>query len=775
MRRPWSVPVALGLLLLASTAAAQTQLPPAPGAPGSIGDWLASDGDPRSVGYLNQLFGPLFAFDGGATETVFSRVIGIFNLVVLGVGGLIFTYNIVVGVLQTAHEGQVLGRRWSSLWAPLRIVFASALLIPLPNGGGYNSLQYVIGYLVKGSTSAANAIWGEVTDSILVQSVPVAGATPPHFAALIQQLWDMEVCRAVVRLQYRDAGLWDGSAPAAPIAGDSREEMRALLDNPLLGDVTLAYFVDETAVIRFGGRPGGGLPEEICGAVALPEVPASILEAERDQPTMGGRNPGPAWDAVISSVEFRKAHLEAVVGAILTLRPAAEAAVATAAARGGSWPSLDLAQVSADMRALLNERVFAVVRASSTREDRARQVLGEYLAENGWTEAGSWYLLLARVSAELNEVLSAQPTTAARPSYVEWLRGMANPGWFDSVTAPASLAQGQAVEQASILKNGADQVFWRAAARAPEAHFRTPSEVVRSATGGDDISDFLADHFGLTAAELFGPALDGLNPFNGGDPLLGIMQLGSTVLAGLAAAIAAVVAAAFLTNVALGFLQATDFFTNLVFAVSASAAIVLPLMPAAVWTFAVLGYILLVAEAVVAAPLWAIAHLRADGEGISGPAADRGYALLLALTLTPLMMVLGLVLGMAAYRVVGGLMNGLLYAVLDGMGGDTIVGIAWLVGFAVVFAVLVLLHLLVIERCFTLVAWLPQAVLRWLSTDMQLDVSPAKQAQLAAAGAAYTAGKAIGPGVQSAVRGAGRFHRLKRQDQNKVAGDPPPG
>jgi hypothetical protein len=192
MRRPWSVPVALGLLLLASTAAAQTQLPPAPGAPGSIGDWLASDGDPRSVGYLNQLFGPLFAFDGGATETVFSRVIGIFNLVVLGVGGLIFTYNIVVGVLQTAHEGQVLGRRWSSLWAPLRIVFASALLIPLPNGGGYNSLQYVIGYLVKGSTSAANAIWGEVTDSILVQSVPVAGATPPHFAALIQQLWDME-------------------------------------------------------------------------------------------------------------------------------------------------------------------------------------------------------------------------------------------------------------------------------------------------------------------------------------------------------------------------------------------------------------------------------------------------------------------------------------------------------------------------------------------------------------------------------------------------------
>ena len=234
------------------------------------------------------------------------------------------------------------------------------------------------------------------------------------------------------------------------------------------------------------------------------------------------------------------------------------------------------------------------------------------------------------------------------------------------------------------------------------------------------------------------------------------------------------VAAAFLTNVALGFLQATDFFTNLVFAVSASAAIVLPLMPAAVWIFAVLGYILLVAEAVVAAPLWAIAHLRADGEGISGPAADRGYALLLALTLTPLLMVLGLVLGMAAYRIVGGIINGLMYVVLDGMAGDSIVGIAWLVGFAVVFAILVLLHLLVIERCFTLVAWLPTAVLRWLSTDVQLDVSAAKQAQLAAGGAAYTAGKVIGPGTQAAARGLGRIQRLKRGQENKVEGNSSP-
>jgi conjugal transfer/type IV secretion protein DotA/TraY len=767
----------LVLALLANSAEAQTQLPPAPGAPTNVGDWLSSDGDPRTVGYLNQLFGPLFAAEGGAEETVFSRIIGILNLLVLAIGGLLFTYNIVVGVLQTAHEGQVLGRRWSSLWAPLRIVFASALLIPLPNGGGYNSLQYIVGYLVKGSTTGANAVWAEVTDAILTQSVPIAGATPPHYASIIQHIWNMEVCRAVVRLQYRDAGLWDGSSSlSAPIVGDTREEMRALLDNPMLGNIALAYFVDESAIIRFGGRPGSGLPEEVCGAIALPEVPASILEAERDQaPAPSGQAAAPSWDALIPSGEFRKAHLEAVVGAILALRPAAEAAVANAAARGQTWPSLDLAKISADIRTLLNERVLAVVRETSTNSERARRILEEFLAEAGWTEAGAWYMLLARINNELTQVLGATSTAAAQPGYIPFLRRIADPGSMTSYAfqmgagPAANLGEDAAIEQAVSLKGGADQVFFRAAARAPEAQFRVPSSLIYDAAGGGDVvSDFILEEFGLTGADILSPVLATFDPGTAGDPMLAVINLGSEVLTVLSGAIAAVVGAAVLTNVALAFLQAIDAFTNLIFAAAAGAAIMLPLMPFLIWVIAVTGYFLLVAEAVIAAPLWAIAHLRADGEGISGQAAARGYSLLLALTLTPVLMLFGLVVGMVIYKITGTMVNIGFYYVMQSMMTDSVVSIAWLVGFSLLLVLLLLAYLVIIERSFSYIATLPANVLRWIDASLEIDTQAVHRAQVAGAGATYATARIVGPVTRAAVAG-GQRSRLLLGPANRAA------
>ncbi len=57
-------------------------------------------------------------------------------------------------------------------------------------------------------------------------------------------------------------------------------------------------------------------------------------------------------------------------------------------------------------------------------------------------------------------------------------------------------------------------------------------------------------------------------------------------------------------------------------------AFILLLLPFLLWVAAVTGYFLLVAEAVIAVNLWAIAHLRLDGEGLAGEAArQRGRAI----------------------------------------------------------------------------------------------------------------------------------------------------
>jgi conjugal transfer/type IV secretion protein DotA/TraY len=125
-------------------------------------------GDALSSVLLHQVLGPLFPSAAGASgPTVFSSVIGIINVLTLVVGGLMFFYNVTVGMLQTAHEGEVLGTRWSSLWAPLRVLFAVGLLVPVPGLGGYNLAQAGVAFLVRGATSAASITWTAAADAVI--------------------------------------------------------------------------------------------------------------------------------------------------------------------------------------------------------------------------------------------------------------------------------------------------------------------------------------------------------------------------------------------------------------------------------------------------------------------------------------------------------------------------------------------------------------------------------------------------------------------------------
>ncbi len=70
---------------------------------------------------------------------------------------------------------------------------------------------------------------------------------------------------------------------------------------------------------------------------------------------------------------------------------------------------------------------------------------------------------------------------------------------------------------------------------------------------------------------------------------------------------------------------------------------VLPLMPFIYFFFAFSGWVKSIFEAVVAMPLWAIAHLKMDGEGLPGPWATNGYFLLMEILIRPTLIIVGLI------------------------------------------------------------------------------------------------------------------------------------
>ena len=73
-------------------------------------------------------------------------------------------------------------------------------------------------------------------------------------------------------------------------------------------------------------------------------------------------------------------------------------------------------------------------------------------------------------------------------------------------------------------------------------------------------------------------------------------------------------------------------------------AFVLPMIPFAIWFAGVMGWIILVCEAVVAVPLWMLAHMTFQGEGLHGRGIE-GYSLLFNVLFRPVLMLLGLFFG----------------------------------------------------------------------------------------------------------------------------------
>jgi hypothetical protein len=57
-----------------------------------------------------------------------------FNAVLLAAAGLMLLVFMVSGTLRTAHDGALLGKSGHSLWAPVTLVFGTALLLPVHAG-----------------------------------------------------------------------------------------------------------------------------------------------------------------------------------------------------------------------------------------------------------------------------------------------------------------------------------------------------------------------------------------------------------------------------------------------------------------------------------------------------------------------------------------------------------------------------------------------------------------------------------------------------------------
>ncbi len=689
-------------------------------------------GDLRSAELLNQVFGPLFPTEsGGAESTAFSLLVGYVNLAILSVGGLLLAFNITVGLLQSAHEGVVLGRRWSSLWAPLRVIFAVALLMPAPNLGGYNAIQAGVAWVVRGSTMLASELWARGAGVILSGDIPLTGTSPRLEGELFSAVYRNQLCVWIANYQFEAAG--------SPLR--VRFEAVSGAERP-------------TIISTIAGEEDG-----ICGSYMLPATPAHINRL------------GDSAEALQAA--FQNLHADVLRFLIFSANDLIAAQWPVLISRQGQLPPITgaIAQTFNEANKRLangGQALLAAVSRSVNGAGSARSQLekhitgagcgtlptpeGERLCTGeGWIGAGNWYMTIARLNAEMMGLLNAA-SEAVESEYItdevnrlnrrivmeadgaDWLQRL-----FNGTDANKYL---HIEEAARIWRDATGQMETVSLRLAASGVHLTGKMLSDAAPVGE--SGLLGRIWRIGFADALGTIIETFSPSGwADDPIVGIVRMGNLYLD---------IAGGLIFGGAAISLFSGGFGNVVVFLIAAPLAaigvtqsFILPMLPFFYWILAVGGYFLLVVEAVAAASLWALAHLRLDGEGISGDAGRFGWLMLLSLALTPALMILGYFAGMTMFRVVAGLFDAGMYYAMSGLAhASPTVAIFGLIAAGLM---IVLGYVAIIESSFSLISSFPGRVLRWIGGEAGLS-SGSGESRISSMG--RSAASTIGGGVSRA-------------------------
>lgn len=154
---------------------------------------------------------------------------------------------------------------------------------------------------------------------------------------------------------------------------------------------------------------------------------------------------------------------------------------------------------------------------------------------------------------------------------------------------------------------------------------------------------------------------------------------------------------------------------------------VLPLMPFIYFFFAVGGWVKSIFEAMVAMPIWALAHIRIDGEGMPGPGATNGYFLLLEIFLRPILILIGLLASIIIFGAMVRVLNEIFDIMVVNVAGvdkedaTDPTSILYYRGpidelfYSIIYAAVVYMIGL---SCFKLVDTVPNNILRWMGVSV---------------------------------------------------------
>lgn len=697
-----------------------------------------------SVRMFDKIFGEnwdsVFTGFGGAgfSPNVLFELLGAFNTVVLAATSVVVMYMLMVGTTGTAHEGTPLGKRYHSIYTPIRLATALAMMAPLPvlKISMLQAIMLLLAYYGFGGastlTSVATTYMTENAGGLVSMPNPTSEMEDARRKILENFVFQ--------EYQVRELGnSFSAGAAYAPPVWVKESEMLARA-NSGVKDVG-------TWVINFTVSDGMNLNVENGEAGS---VSVRCYEGQNDP--------------------LCQARLNGMLAFINHLQPAASSIMSGHYVDTGHQYSTQATQAY----------VMQIAQAKQAQRQRVNEEMTQDLAlvkqmidQLGWMSLGAFHWIIADANDKASTLnrpgisvgspdwgkaeLSTDGTLMA---YIERV-GMyldVKPTSREEIAAAAN-----ALSDADILARmggsthslgnviGENYGQASAVALAPLS-FAVPSwsSIAETYKRTDSIVDTFQWAISTPGRAIIQMMVSLMT--TGTDPIHAMANIGHSMIAvgeglvavGIVGNVSVEVAGgakdgfdsslvgmgANLVGVGVaseaakqGLIAAAGWFVSLAIAAAiplviagAGLAFYLPAVPFILYMLGVISVLILLVESIVAAPLWAAAVAMPEGEGFVGQHGKQGFMLMFGILLRPPLMVIGFFIAYLMMNAIGSVIgfgiNIAFMSIIDG----------YVTGIVTILALLIIAGsfiIIVAHKIYGLITWLPDNAMRWMGQQIQ--------------------------------------------------------
>jgi len=677
------------------------------------------------------------------SSSILSTVAGVVNMAALFAAVFVVLLTFINAILQTGEHGKV-GGRYSMVWVPLRVAIAAGFLTPL-SLGGYSVVQAFVLWLGMIGSGFADQAWVR-SNSYLSDRMALSDLVPPRASANVaSKLYQMEACAAAVA----KSATGDGSNGAtSTFAIDTPAEfIETVVDKSTglnrLNPLGVNDSREITMSLKYSGTGDLANVDTLCGAVTLKRtVPLGTVAT------------------VVTEQEVASLSMREQARAIVDIQ--GEVRALAQSRQDGTITAPDVRAELIRLEGVYLQRLERVTRRANyykfAVESALRQAQMATAEANGWLVAGAYYMTFAAFDSRMNQ-------QALTPPEFSDFRDGELPSSVLRDVRPQIVAAEQILprseDAAGIYVHPDHEGDWELTGAV--------SATMGAIGGMASPQKAISQAFDSLNRKMAGIARDGYvwiaeAALDDGSSLVPrIVEWGHLLLGIAAVAFTAVAAGSIVGGVLTGVGGFMIFgigmsFVMPIFFVGATMAYVIPALPLLIWIAGVAGWLMMLVQAVVAAPLWAAAHASPEGEGFAGQRAMDGYMLLISLVARPVLMIAGLLAAMLLLDFLGGFVLKA-FQIFSGASAGPGAAAPGLVGMAVWIFLTGAMLVVLTRWSFSLILVVPDSVLRFIGarTEAFGETNMAEQARTMAVGAWMATQRAVGgvSGAGSKLAGAG--------------------